>query len=43
MPAEGTGGWFHGTDRWSDGEFFRYTILELAPVGPVPNPTANKP
>jgi Family of unknown function (DUF6544) len=43
MPAEGTGGWFHGTDRWSDGEFFRYTILELAPVGPVPTPTANKP
>ncbi len=30
MPAEGTGGWFHETNRWSDGEFFRYTIYDLA-------------
>jgi hypothetical protein len=28
--AEGTGGWFHATDRWDDGEFFRYTIHGLA-------------
>jgi hypothetical protein len=30
---EGTGGWFHGTDRWSEGEFVRYTILDLTLVG----------
>lgn len=30
MPAEGAGGWYHGTDRWNDGEFFRYSIFELA-------------
>jgi hypothetical protein len=29
MPAEGTGGWFHETDRWQEGEFFRYSISEL--------------
>ena len=29
VPAEGTGGWFHGTDRWTDGEFFRYTISAI--------------
>jgi hypothetical protein len=32
MPAEGVGGWFHGTDRWHDGEFFRYTINEVTLV-----------
>jgi hypothetical protein len=32
MPAEGIGGWFHATDRWSEGQFMRYTILDLAPV-----------
>jgi hypothetical protein len=32
MPAEGTGGWFHETDRWSDGEFCRYAIYDLTPV-----------
>ena len=31
-PAEGTGGWFHGTDRWAEGEFFRYAISRLDPV-----------
>jgi Family of unknown function (DUF6544) len=29
MPAEGTGGWFHGTARWHDGAFMRYSISEL--------------
>jgi hypothetical protein len=33
MPAQGVGGWFHGTDRWSEGQFMRYTILDLALVG----------
>jgi hypothetical protein len=32
MPAEGTGGWFHGTDRWDEGAFMRYTIVEMALV-----------
>jgi hypothetical protein len=32
MPAEGVGGWFHGMDRWHDGEFFRYTIDEVTLV-----------
>jgi hypothetical protein len=29
MPADGTGGWFHGTDRWYEGAFMRYSISEL--------------
>jgi hypothetical protein len=32
MAAEGAGGWFHATDRWNDGEFFRYTIQDLTLV-----------
>lgn len=32
MPAVGAGGWFHATDRWHEGEFFRYTISELTLV-----------
>jgi hypothetical protein len=32
MGAEGIGGWFHATDRWREGAFFRYTIRELAPI-----------
>lgn len=32
MPAEGSGGWFHGTDRWQQGEFMRYSISELVLV-----------
>lgn len=32
VPSSGHAGWHHGTDRWSDGIFFRYelTSLELA-------------
>ena len=26
IPSEGRLGWHHGTDRWSEGEFFRYRI-----------------
>ena len=26
IPGEGRFGWFHGTDRWSEGEFFRFHI-----------------
>jgi hypothetical protein len=29
MPAEGRGGWFPGTDRWSNDEFFRYAIRDV--------------
>ena len=32
MPADGSGGWFHTTDRWRNGEFFRYSIHDLDPV-----------
>ena len=26
IPSRGTVGWWYGTDRWADGEFFRYEI-----------------
>lgn len=29
IPSEGRFGWFYGTDRWSEGEFFRYEITGL--------------
>jgi hypothetical protein len=29
IPSAGTLGWFYGTDRWPDGEFFRYEITAL--------------
>ena len=29
IPSAGRFGWFFGTDRWCDGEFFRYQITEL--------------
>jgi hypothetical protein len=29
VPHVGRVGWFHGTDRWPDGEFFRYEITDL--------------
>jgi hypothetical protein len=29
IPSAGSGGWFHGTDRWDEGEFFRYEITAL--------------
>jgi hypothetical protein len=32
VPAAGRVGWYHGTDRWTDGEFFRYQITRLDPV-----------
>jgi hypothetical protein len=32
VPSAGNFGWFHGTDRWPEGEFFRYEITALAPV-----------
>jgi hypothetical protein len=32
IPSAGTFGWFYGTDRWPDGEFFRYQITDLTLV-----------
>jgi hypothetical protein len=29
IPSAGTFGWFYGTNRWSEGEFFRYEITAL--------------
>lgn len=37
IPSRGRAGWFYGTDRWTDGEFFRceivrYQLLSEAPA-----------
>jgi len=32
IPTEGRVGWFHGTPRWTEGEFFRFHITALQPV-----------
>jgi TusA-related sulfurtransferase len=32
IPSAGRFGWFFGTDRWLDGEFFRYEITKLQPI-----------
>jgi hypothetical protein len=32
IPTGGRGGWFAGTDRWRDAEFFRYEITRYEPV-----------
>lgn len=32
IPAAGRLGWHYGTDRWAEGEFFRYRITELTLV-----------
>ncbi len=29
IPSAGTFGWFYGTDRWPEGQFFRYEITAL--------------
>ena len=29
VPQQGHVGWFHGTDRWPHGEFFRFAITDL--------------
>jgi hypothetical protein len=36
----GRAGWFHGTDRWADGEFFRYEITGLEPLASTAPPSA---
>ena len=34
IPSAGRVGWWYGTDRWAQGEFFRYRITDLRPAGP---------
>jgi hypothetical protein len=29
IPSAGRAGWFYGTDRWDQGEFFRYELTDL--------------
>jgi hypothetical protein len=29
IPSAGRAGWFYGTDRWDEGEYFRYEITDL--------------
>jgi hypothetical protein len=35
IPSAGRLGWHPDGDRWADGEFFRYRITDLQPVGPA--------
>jgi hypothetical protein len=35
IPSAGRGGWFYGTDRWSEGEFFRYEFTDFHLVTPA--------
>lgn len=35
IPSRGRLGWHYGTDRWSEGEFFRYQITDLRPVSAI--------
>lgn len=32
IPSEGRFGWFFGTERWSEGEFFRFQITDFHPA-----------
>src|SRR5690606_13522247 len=32
VPTAGRIGWHYGTDRWPEGEFFRYEITDLRPT-----------
>ena len=32
VPSAGRIGWFYGTDRWSEGEFFRFQLTDLEPM-----------
>jgi hypothetical protein len=29
VPGAGRAGWFYGTDRWAEGEFFRYRLTSM--------------
>jgi hypothetical protein len=44
VPTAGRIGWHHGTSRWDVGEFFRFRIMGLDPVGrSEPSPRAPRP
>jgi hypothetical protein len=32
VPSAGRIGWFYGTDRWREGEFFRFRLTALEPI-----------
>jgi len=32
IPDAGRLGWHYGTDRWSEGQFFRYRITDMTPI-----------
>lgn len=34
IPSTGRLGWHYGTEEWQAGEFFRYQITDLRPLGP---------
>jgi hypothetical protein len=34
IPTAGCAGWFYGTERWPQGEFFRYQIASMEPQPP---------
>lgn len=36
IPTSGSVGWFYGTDRWDEGEFFRFQLTDLEPIATVP-------
>lgn len=38
IPSSGSFGWHYGTDRWGEGEFFRYEITALEPLLPSERP-----
>lgn len=45
IPSSGPMGWFYGTERWHEGEFFRYQITDLKPIttsSHIPEDTANR-
>ncbi|MFC3984517.1 DUF6544 family protein [Streptosporangium jomthongense] len=42
VPSAGRVGWFFGTGRWAEGEFFRYRITDLAPITPERRGTSDR-
>lgn len=42
IPSAGRGGWFLGTDRWSEGEIMRYEIIDYHLVTGLPTATGDR-
>ncbi len=43
IPCSGRVGWYYGTDRWEQGEFFRYEITNIATLTkPASSPTSDQ-